>query len=288
MSFASSELVLTDKGKVYHLDLLPEEISHKIILVGDQDRVPLVSKYFDSIEVKSQKREFVCHTGTYQGKRLSVVSTGIGTDNIDIVLNELDILVNYNLEKRTVKPMLSKIEFIRIGTCGVLHADIPVGSYILTKGAVGMDNVPHFYQINYTENELNTKKALYEAVRFPENLSPYYVDASEKLCEKMENHPKVVKGLTTTATGFYGPQGRELRTPIQHKNLNDRLAHFSYQGNKIINLEMETSSILVLSKLLGHDATTICLALANRSSGDFLNNYASQMDELIRYVLSQF
>lgn len=288
MGIASSELVLTSEGKVYHLDLTQNEISHKIILVGDQNRVALISQHFDTIEVRSQKREFVCHTGTYKGKRLSVISTGIGTDNIDIVLNELDALVNIDLKNRTVKEKLTSLEFIRIGTCGVLQADISVGSFVLTTGAIGMDNVAHFYEFQQSENEKSYTQALYKELNFSSTIQPYYVDASPKMIEQLDHHSNIVKGITVTATGFYGPQGRKLRIPLKQEKLNDQLAQFSFDNSQIVNLEMETSAILALSKMMGHEATSICLAIANRPTGTFLSDYSKQMDELILYVLGKF
>jgi uridine phosphorylase len=288
MAFSSSELILSPEGKVYHLDLAPEEISHKIILVGDQQRVALVSRFFDTIEMKRQKREFACHTGTYHGIRISVLSTGIGTDNIDIVMNELDILVNYDLQKKVSLPNPQKIELVRIGTCGALHAETPIGSYVLSSGAIGFDNVPHFYPLQYETFEKNLLQHFVSFTQCPNKIAPYYINASSQLIDLLDRHPKIIKGITSTATGFYGPQGRELRIKLPYKNLFGLLAQFSFDGHKIVNLEMETSSLLALSKIFGHEAVSICLALANRETGAFLNNYNEAMDTLIVYVLEQF
>ncbi len=282
----ASELVLSE-GKVYHLDLGPEQISETIILVGDQFRVELVSSFFDSVEHKIQKREFICHTGIFKGKRLSVISTGIGTDNVDIVLNELDAVINIDLEKRKEKAEKKSLSFIRIGTCGSLQSEVPIGSYILSEGAIGLDNVAHFYNIKYSNHEVELLKSLEAQLKLPDTIRPYYCDSDKSLTAKLENHPKVKKGITVTASGFYGPQGRQLRLPLQTPDLNERLMAFRFQENRIANFEMESSALFALSKALGHRATTICLALANRPNGDFMSEYNEEMKELIKYVLNE-
>lgn len=282
----ASELVLSE-GKVYHLDLGPEQISETIILVGDQFRVELVSSFFDSVEHKIQKREFICHTGIFKGKRLSVISTGIGTDNVDIVLNELDAVININLEKRKEKAEKKSLSFIRIGTCGSLQSEVPIGSYILSEGAIGLDNVAHFYNIEYSNHEIELLKSLESQLKLPDTIRPYYCDSDKQLTAKLQNHPKVKKGITVTASGFYGPQGRQLRLPLQTPDLNERLMAFRFQEHRIANFEMESSALFALSKALGHRATTICLALANRPNGDFMSEYNEEMKELIKYVLSE-
>ena len=281
----ASELVLSD-GKVYHLDLSPDEISDTIILVGDQFRVEKVSAFFDSIEFRVQKREFVCHTGFYRGKRLSVVSTGIGTDNVDIVLNELDALVNFDLAKRREKEVKSSLTFVRIGTCGAMQKETPPGSYILSTGSFGLDNVAHFYDIEYTEDEAEIVHAFRGHVGFPETLNPYFTLADEGLNEKLARHANVTQGLTVTASGFYGPQGRRLRLPLKIQGLNDAFARFKHAGHHVANFEMESSAIFALSRGLGHRAATICLALANRATGEFLEDYDQPMEQLISHVLN--
>lgn len=281
----ASELVLSD-GKVYHLDLHPEQICETIILVGDQFRVPKVSAFFDVVEHQVQKREFLCHTGFYKGKRLSVVSTGIGTDNVDIVLNELDALFNFDLANRREKEQKTSLSFVRIGTCGALQAEIPVGSFVLSTGSFGLDNVAHFYEIDKTTEEDGLLKSFMSHVGFPGTIIPYFTFADAHLNKKLNTHPKIHQGLTVTASGFYGPQGRRLRLPLKINGLNDAFASFEYNEHRIANFEMESSAIFALSRGLGHKAATICVALANRASGQFLEDYDSPMDELILHVLN--
>jgi uridine phosphorylase len=281
----SSELVLSD-GKVYHLDLNPEQISETIILVGDQFRVPKVSAYFDNIEHQVQKREFLCHTGTYKGKRISVVSTGIGTDNVDIVLNELDALFNFDLEKRQEKAQKTSLNFVRIGTCGALHPEIMPGSFVLSTGSFGLDNVAHFYEIENTDEERNVLNAFIKHVGFPETLIPYFTFADAGLNAVLAKHPNVHQGLTVTASGFYGPQGRRLRLPLKIAGLNDAFASFQFQDYRTVNFEMESSAIFALSRGLNHRAATICVALANRATGAFLEDYDAPMNDLIQHVLN--
>lgn len=282
----ASELVLSE-GKVYHLDLGPEHISDTIILVGDQFRVELVSSFFDSVEYRIQKREFICHTGIFNNKRLSVISTGIGTDNVDIVLNELDAVVNIDLVKRKEKSLKRSLKFIRIGTCGSLQSEIPIGSYILSDGAIGLDNVAHFYRIEYSKFEMRFLTDLENDLKLPATLRPYFTTSDSELTNLLDNHPNVKRGITVTASGFYGPQGRQLRLPLQTPDLNERLMCFQYEGHRIANFEMESSALFALSRALGHQATTICLALANRPNGDFMSDYAKEMNALITYVLKQ-
>lgn len=282
----ASELVLSD-GKVYHLDLGPEHISDTIILVGDQSRVELVSSFFDSVEYRIQKREFICHTGIFNNKRLSVISTGIGTDNVDIVLNELDAVVNIDLVKRKEKSLKRSLKFIRIGTCGSLQAEVPIGSYILSDGAIGLDNVAHFYQINYSDFEKKLLVNLENQLNLPPTIRPYFTSSDPDLTNLLDDHPNVKRGITVTASGFYGPQGRQLRLPLQTPDLNERLMRFRFEGHRIANFEMESSALFALSKALGHKATTICLALANRPNGDFMSEYHNEMMKLISYVLKK-
>lgn len=283
-SIKASELVLSD-GKVYHLDLSPEQISDTIILVGDQFRVAKISAFFDRIEHVVQKREFVCHTGFYKGKRLSVVSTGIGTDNVDIVLNELDALVNFDLEKRCEKAEKTCLTFVRIGTCGAMHEETPSGSYILSTGSFGLDNVAHFYEIEYSDEELEILDSFMAHVNFPKTLIPYFTLADVALNRKLSKHPNVSQGFTVTASGFYGPQGRRLRLPLKIDKLNESFATYKHKHHPIANFEMESSAIFALSRGLGHCAATICVALANRATGEFLSDYEKPMQELILHVL---
>ena len=233
----ASELVLSD-GKVYHLDLHPSQISETIILVGDQFRVPKVSAFFDTLEHQVQKREFLCHTGTYHGKRISVVSTGIGTDNVDIVLNELDALVNFDLENRCEKDKKTSLTFVRIGTCGALHASIHPGDFVLSTGSFGLDNVAHFYEIENTIEELVVLAAFKNHVDFPSTVIPYYTNADSGLNDILKHHPKIHQGLTVTASGFYCPQGRQLRLPLKITGLNDKFAAFEFEQHQTVNFEM--------------------------------------------------
>lgn len=286
MTFPASELVLDKNGKVYHLGLLPENIAAKIILVGDQDRVALISSFFDTIEHTSQHREFVTHTGTYKGKRITALSTGIGTDNIDIVVNELDALVNIDLKNREPKTVHSSLELIRIGTCGILQPHIPVHSFILSSAAFGLDNVAHFYEIPFTEMEMKQNTAIKQHLLLPEKVQPYYVEANAELTNKLVSE-KTHLGITVTSSGFYGPQGRQLNLKTKTTQLNERLTSFDDSDLKIVNFEMESSALFSLSKALGHKSTTICLGVANRPKMEFSKGYENEMNELIEYVLER-
>jgi uridine phosphorylase len=285
MAFQSSELVLNNKNQVYHLGLSPENISEKIILVGDQDRVELVTSFFDHIEHRSQHREFVCHTGTYKGKRLSVLSSGIGTDNIDIVVNELDILANINLDTKELHPSRKRLEMIRIGTCGILQSHIPIHQYILSEMALGLDNVAHFYDVSYTENEQSILSEIQTKCPFPEKVEPYLVSADERLTKALESE-KTNKGITLTASGFYGPQGRSIRLALKNE-WRSTLEDAIFQGHPICNFEMESSALFALGRSLGHSCATICLGIANRPTGEFSKDYSEHMDGLIQYVLDR-
>lgn len=288
MQYPASELVLNSKGEVYHLGLSPEQIAHKIILVGDQDRVHLVSSLFDSVEHTSQHREFVCHTGMYKGKRISAVSTGIGTDNVDITVNELDALVNIDLINRKDTAAHTHLEFIRIGTCGILQPDIPIHSYILSSHAYGLDNVAHFYNIDFSAKEDALRQEITNHIQFPEDIRPYMIEASANLVAKLDSE-KTYQGITVTSSGFYGPQGRQLRLKNTIDGLNDKLTQFrGSNGEKVTNFEMESSALFSLSKGMGHSATTICLGIANRPNMEFSKGYHDEMVELIRYVLERF
>lgn len=284
--YPSSELVLNQDGQVYHLGLDPHQISDKIILVGDQDRVALISALFDSIEHASQHREFVCHTGNYQGKRISVVSTGIGTDNVDIVVNELDALVNIDLEKRVDKDQLTTLKMIRIGTCGILQPEIPVHSFILSSHAFGLDNVAHFYDIPTDATDEMIGNALQAHLDLPAKIQPYLIAANSTLFNQLSSE-KTFAGITVTSSGFYAPQGRKLRLPLATTDLNDRLSSFRYEQLKVTNFEMESSALFVLGKNLGHQCATICLGIANRPNQEFSSGYEHEMKELVKYVLDR-
>lgn len=286
MKYPHSELVLNAKGEVYHLGLSPENIADKIILVGDQYRVELISNFFDKVDFKTQHREFVTHTGWYKGKHISIVSTGIGTDNVDITINELDALVNIDLEKREDNIAHKKLSFVRIGTCGILQPDIPVHSYLLSSHAYGLDNVAHFYPISFTEHEQSIQRTLTEHLGLPSTIVPYCSQAEPTLVERLKSEI-TFEGITVTSSGFYGPQGRKLRLGLRNDQLNEQLTAFRYDGLRVINFEMESSALFALSKGLGHEATTICLGIANRPNMEFSKGYAKEMDELIQYVLDR-
>ena len=285
--FAPTELVLNAKNQVYHLGLSPENVSDKIILVGDQERVSLVSAQFDKIEFKSNHREFFCHTGQYKNKRISVISTGIGTDNIDIVINELDALFNIDLDLKTEKPDRKQIELLRIGTCGILQSDIPVHSYVLSEYALGLDNVGHFYDTILSKEEEALLNDISKHNIFPKHIIPYIKKASEKFMEKFDG-PLCHKGITVTSSGFYGPQGRELRLPTFTNGLHEKLECFiDSNQNRFVNFEMESSALFTLGIGLGHSCSTICLGIANRPNLDFSSDYSNEMVKLITYALDR-
>ena len=286
MQYPPTELVLNEKGQVYHLGLHPDEVANKIILVGDQDRVHLVASFFDTIEHTSQHREFTCKTGTYRGKRITALSTGIGTDNIDITLNELDALFNIDLESREDKKNITTLDIVRIGTCGILQADIPVHGYLLSQYAFGLDNIAHFYQIPWSQDELTILSEILGQVIMPDHIRPYVAGTSDDLFNRLESD-KTHSGITITSSGFYGPQGRQLRLHNRTQYLNDMLSAFSMGKLKIINFEMESSALFAIGKALGHHCATICLGIANRPNKEFSKGYHHEMMGLIEYVLNR-
>jgi len=286
MSIASSELILNPDGSIYHLNLRPEHIAHDIIFVGDQDRISRITNHFDSIEFTTQKREFRTETGMYKGKRLTVISTGIGPDNIDIVLNELDALVNIDLETRKIKEKLTSLNIIRIGTSGSLHKDIPVDSFVMSAYGLGMDNMMRCYDIDMHSN-VDLENAFIEQTHWDSNRGRPYVTACSPELEKLIESDRIHKGITATAPGFYGAQGRVLRLGLVHNTLNDKLAAFDYNGIRVTNLEMETAAIYGLSKLLGHNALSLSAIVANRAAGKFSSNPDKTIDELIIYTLNK-
>ena len=284
--YAETELVLNSKKQVYHLGLSANNLAHKIILVGDQDRVPMVSEFFEKIEHKSQHREFVCHTGIYKGKRISAISTGIGTDNIDIVINELDALVNIDLENRIENEEKISLEIIRIGTCGILQENIPVHSYILSSHACGFDNVAHFYKINFSAFELDFAQKINNFLDFPKSIQTYFSSANEDLVSRLSSKDTHI-GITVTSSGFYGPQGRTLRIPTHTQDIHLLLAKFIEKDLKILNFEMESSALFALGKELGHRCATICLGIANRPNLEFSSDSKAEMQKLISYTLER-
>lgn len=286
MPIGPSELILNPDRSIYHLNLKPEDVAETIILVGDQNRVERVSRYFDKVEVSKQRREFITHTGWLNNKRISAVSTGIGTDNIDIVLNELDALFNIDFKTRTVKEELTTLELVRIGTSGAIQPDIPLDSFVLSEYAIGFDNVLHFYngeEIQHPDIQLafidHMDWSVYKSI-------PYVVTSDLLLAEKLYSD-QVIRGFTGTNVGFYGPQGRSLRLSLEDKDLNSKLSAFEFEGRRITNLEMETSTIYGLASLLGHRALSMNSVLANRSTGEFSSDPAATIDRLIQYTLEK-
>ena len=282
-----SELILNPDGSIYHLNLRPEQVADTIILVGDPNRVPRVSAYFDTIEFSTQKREFCTHTGTYKGKRLTALSTGIGPDNIDIVINELDALFNIDLHTRKPKEQLTSLNIVRFGTSGSLQADIPVDSFVLSSHGLGMDNMLHAYKDAPNVREIAMEEAFMAHTQWNADKGrPYIVGCGETLKQRLLTD-KVFEGITGTAPGFYGPQGRMLRLPVQDPTLNDKLHSFNYKDYRMTNLEMETSAIYGLSKLLGHQAVSLNAIIANRAAGTFTKDTKKVVENLIVYGLEQ-
>ncbi|AEH02384.1 nucleoside phosphorylase [Lacinutrix sp. 5H-3-7-4] len=286
MPIKDSELILNPDGSVYHLNLKPEHISNTIITVGDPDRVSSVTKHFDTIEFKTHKREFHTQTGTYKGKRITVISTGIGTDNIDIVFNELDALVNINLETREVKQELTALNIIRIGTSGSIKEDIPVDAFLISELAAGFDSLLHFYDSESFQHKDISQALIEQTNWFKAKSDPYVVSCDDSLLNKLSSD-KTVTGFTATNVGFYGPQGRILRLALQDNQLNNKLASFNFNGKSITNLEMETAGIYGISKLLGHKALSMNAIIANRATGEFSENPTATVDNLITYTLNK-
>ncbi len=281
---AESELIINNRGAVYHLNVRPEELAENIITVGDPDRVAEVSKHFDRTEGKYQHREFVTHTGWIGNKRISVVSTGIGTDNIDIVLNELDALVNIDFETRTIKPQLTHLNIIRIGTSGSLQKDIPVDSFVASTHGLGIDNLLNFYQQQKNPAENEILGAFASQVQIGGGFAaPYIATAGSSLLKHFVNG--FHQGITVTCPGFYGPQGRILRLGLVNAELIDRLTGFSYGNHRITNFEMETSGIYGLGKLLGHQCLSLSAIVANRISKEFSKDSSITMEKLIIHTL---
>ncbi|MEE9349128.1 MAG: nucleoside phosphorylase [Flavobacteriaceae bacterium] len=283
---AESELILNPDGSIYHLNLHPENIADTIIFVGDQNRVPKVAKHFDSIEFETQKREFRTITGIFKGKRLSVISTGIGPDNIDIVMNELDALVNIDLKTRTLKDTHKSLSIIRMGTSGSLQKDIPVDSFVLGKYGLGFDGMLHAYDCKHIL-EATMEDAFIEHTNYCSRKSRPYIVKCSTLLENHINSKEIFSGITGTAGGFYGPQGRILRLAIQDNDLNNKIDSFSFNDIRVTNLEMETSAIYGLAKLLGHHALSMNAIIANRANGTFSKDPYKTVEKLIDYTLNK-
>lgn len=284
--FPDTELILTPEGRVYHINLLNEDIADNVIVVGDQGRVPQISGYFSKIDFKTEHREFVTHTGWYNNKRVTVLSTGIGTDNIDIVMNELDAAVNIDPKTRTLNPSLRKLNIVRLGTSGALQADIPVNGLVVSTHGLGFDGLLNYYDNFKSVNEDAISAAFMKHSDWLPNLPyPYCVKASDALLSKFTTG--FHRGITATAPGFYGPQGRQIRLKAAKPNLNELLTDFNFEGQKITNFEMETSALYGLGKLLGHECLTICVIIANRVRKEFTSDYKKSVDVLIENCLSK-
>ena len=281
---AESELIINTRGAIYHLDLRPEELANNIITVGDPDRVDEVSKYFDTVEVKRQHREFVSHTGRLGNKRVTVVSTGIGTDNIDIVLNELDALVNINFETRQINEQLRTLNIIRVGTSGSLQADIPVDTFVVSTHGLGLDNLLNYYRLEHNEQEKQLLHSFITHTQLHTGVChPYISGAGAHLLKNFVDG--FHHGITVTCPGFYGPQGRILRLGIRNPELIDRLTQFNFGQHRISNFEMETAGIYGLGKLLGHHCISLSAIVANRIQKQFSKDSHKTIDQLIRKTL---
>lgn len=284
--FPETELILTPENRVYHINLKAEDIADDVIVVGDQHRVPQISRLFSKIDFKTEHREFVTHTGWFNGKRMTVLSTGIGPDNIDIVLNELDAAVNINPEKRELNPLHRSLNIIRLGTCGALQADIPVNGLVVSTHGFGLDGLLNFYEGWKQINEQEISEAFVQQTGWLSNLAyPYCVAASKKLLDKFSEGN--FAGLTATAPGFYGPQGRQIRLKAAMPDLNEALTNFRHKDFRICNFEMETSALYGLGKLLGHDCLTICVVIANRVRKEFTSDYKKSVETLIESCLQR-
>ncbi|MBZ9778170.1 nucleoside phosphorylase [Psychroflexus sp. CAK8W] len=286
MPIASSELILNPGGSIYHLNLKPEDISDIIITVGDQDRVAKVTSYFDEVIFETQKREFKTQTGFYKGRKMTVISTGIGIDNIDIVINELDALVNIDLETREIKPKHQKLNFIRIGTSGGIQPHAELDKFVMSEAGVGFDGLLHYYKNDILNKQAT--EALCEHLKISSKKpQPYIVNGDAELINLFKSEENVISGFTGTNLGFYGPQGRTLRLETQDPTFIDQLVDFDFNGKTITNLEMETSAIYGLAKLLGHGALSMNAIIANRSTGNFSKNPKAAVDSLIQLTLNK-
>ena len=284
--FPESELIITPEGRVYHINVRGEDVADDVIVVGDPGRVAEISRYFDKVEFKTQHREFITHTGTYNGKRLTVLSTGIGAGNIDIVATELDAAVNIDLQKRELLPEHRTLNIVRLGTCGALQADIPVDGLVASSYAIGMDGLLDFYQTSGDIRDDGLSQAFIEQLSWPDALPyPYAVKASPELLQRFDG--AVTAGITATALGFYGPQGRSLRMKALMPDLNEKLTNFAYEGHRIVNFEMETSALYGMAAALGHNHLTICTVIANRLAKQFTKDLAASTDSMIRTALER-
>lgn len=287
--FEESELIINKDGSVFHLHVRPEQLADKVILVGDPGRVALVASHFEEKEMEVESREFRTVTGTYKGKRITVISTGIGCDNIDIVMNEVDALANIDFQTRTEKQQLRSLEIVRIGTCGGLQLNTPEGTFICSEYSVGFDGLLNFYEGRNAVCDLKMERALISHLGWTGNMCqpyPYVIKADENLVERIAQND-MVRGITVACGGFFGPQGRQLRVPLVDPHQNEKIESFEYEGMHITNFEMESSALAGLAKLMGHRATTACMVIANRRAGKANTGYKNIIDDLITLVLDR-
>ena len=287
-NFAASELIINGDGSVFHLHLKPEHLADKVILVGDPGRVALVASHLNNIECEVESREFRTVTGQYEGKRITVVSTGIGCDNIDIVMNELDALANIDFNTRMEKEQTRSLEIVRIGTCGGLQLNTPEGTFVCSEYSVGFDGLLNFYAGRNAVCDLQMERALINHLGWTGNMCqpyPYVIKADETLVERIAEG--MVRGITVACGGFFGPQGRQLRIPLADPNQNEKIESFEYNGLHITNFEMECSALAGLARLMGHHATTVCMVIANRRAGRADTAYKNHIDDLIKLVLER-
>lgn len=287
--FAESELIINKDGSVFHIHVRPEQLADKVILVGDPGRVALVASHFEEKEMEVESREFRTVTGTYKGKRITVISTGIGCDNIDIVMNEVDALANIDFQTRTEKQQLRSLEIVRIGTCGGLQLNTPEGTFICSEYSVGFDGLLNFYEGRNAVCDLKMERALISHLGWTGNMCqpyPYVIKADENLVERIAQND-MVRGITVACGGFFGPQGRQLRVPLVDPHQNEKIESFEYEGMHITNFEMESSALAGLAKLMGHRATTTCMVIANRRAGKANTGYKNIIDDLITLVLDR-
>ena len=287
--FPPSELIINPDGSIFHLHVRPEQLADRVILVGDPGRVPLVASHFETRECDIQSREFHTITGTRKDKRITVVSTGIGCDNIDIVLNELDALANIDFETRRENPVLRSLQLVRIGTCGGLQPDTPLGSFVCSEISIGFDGLLNFYGGRDAVCDLGLEQAFLTHMGWSGSTGishPYAIHADRELVERIAGED-MIRGITISAPGFFGPQGRELRIPLADPQQNAKIESFSYDGRRITNFEMESSAVAGLSRLLGHHATTVCMVIANRRAKEANANYKNSIDTLIETVLER-
>lgn len=287
MKYESSELILNDDNSVFHLHLQPEQLADKVILVGDMGRINTISSFFDKIECEVQNREFRTVTGTYRGKRITVVATGIGTDNIDIVMTELDALANIDLINRCDKKEFRKLSFVRIGTSGGMQTNVPVDSFLVSEKSIGFDGVLNYYANRDNVCDLEFEKEFIKQTGYSEKLTaPYCINSNLDLVDRIAK-TDMIRGITISSPGFYGPQGRELRMKLAFPDLNKKIENFEYKGKKVTNYEMESSAIAGLAAIMGHEAMTVCVIIANRMLKQYSKDYHPAIKKLIQIILDR-